>query len=161
MVEVREIGPDDWQAMRDIRLEALRDAPSEFTSTYEREAILTQADWRRRICAGGSFLAYLPEIDAAAPVGIIAGVEAGPGTIELISAWVRPPARRHAVGEALVGAVVDWARTKGMSRVRLWVTEGNGGARRLYERCGFILTGERQPSTSDPELTDVGMARPT
>jgi hypothetical protein len=59
--------------------------------------MLTQADWRRRISAGGSFLAYLPQFDAAAPVGIIAGIEAGPGTIELISAWVRPPARPRSV----------------------------------------------------------------
>jgi ribosomal protein S18 acetylase RimI-like enzyme len=112
--------------------------------------VLAPADWRRRISAGGSFLAYLPEVDAGAPVGIVAGVGAGPGVIELISAWVRPQARGRGVGEALVGAVVGWARTKGMNCVRLWVTKENGGARRLHERCGFTPTGERQPSASGP-----------
>ena len=38
MVLVRETVAGDWQALRDIRLEALRDAPTAFGSTYEREA---------------------------------------------------------------------------------------------------------------------------
>ena len=38
MVLVRETVAGDWQALRDIRLEALRDVPTAFGSTYEREA---------------------------------------------------------------------------------------------------------------------------
>ena len=39
MVLVRQPVVEDWQALRDIRLEALRDAPSAFGSTYEREVV--------------------------------------------------------------------------------------------------------------------------
>ena len=38
MVVVRETVAGDWQALRDVRLEVLRDAPAAFGSTYEREA---------------------------------------------------------------------------------------------------------------------------
>jgi hypothetical protein len=62
MVLVREAVTDDWQALRDIRLAAVRDAPYAFGSTYEREAAFAEADWLRRIANGGSFLAYLPEV---------------------------------------------------------------------------------------------------
>ena len=34
MVLVRETVSGEWQALRDIRLEALRDAPAAFGSTY-------------------------------------------------------------------------------------------------------------------------------
>jgi GNAT superfamily N-acetyltransferase len=159
MTEIREAGADDWQAMRDVRLAALRDAPQAFASTYEREVAFTEADWQRRIAGGGSFLAYAPELGTA-PAGIAGGFEIAPGTIELVSMWVSPQARGHGIGQALVQAVVGWARARGATRVHLWVTEKNGHARLLYERCGFQATAERQPLPSDPEVTEIGMARP-
>jgi GNAT superfamily N-acetyltransferase len=159
MTEIREAGADDWQAMRDVRLAALRDAPQAFASTYEREVAFTEADWQRRIAGGGSFLAYAPELGTA-PAGIAGGFEIAPGTIELVSMWVSPQARGQGIGEALVQAVVGWARARDATRVHLWVTENNGHARMLYERCGFQATAERQPLPSDPEVTEIGMARP-
>src|SRR5260370_39999726 len=106
MVEVREIDADGWRAMRDVRLEALRDAPYAFASTYEREVGFDETDWQRRIAGGGSFLAHAPELDVA-PVGIVGGFEAGPGTIAVGSLCVRPHALGHGVGDALVEAAVD------------------------------------------------------
>jgi GNAT superfamily N-acetyltransferase len=158
MVVVREVDADGWRPMRDMRLAALRDAPQAFASTYEREAAFAETDWQRRIAAGGSFLAYSPEFGAG-PAGIAGGYEAGPGVIELVSLWVHPRARGHGVGQALVEAVVGWARARGVSRVHLWVTEVNSSARLLYERCGFRPTGERQPLPSDPERMEMGMVR--
>ena len=158
MVEVREIDAAGWRAMRDVRLEALRDAPQAFASTYEREVAFAEADWQRRIAGGGNFLAHAPALTVA-PVGIVGGFEPEPGTIELVSLWVRPQARGHGVGEVLVAAVVDWSRVRRARRVHLWVTETNGNARRLYERCGFRPTAERQPLPSDPELIELGMQR--
>jgi ribosomal protein S18 acetylase RimI-like enzyme len=157
-VEIREIGVDDWQAMRDIRLASLKDAPGAFASTYEREVTFTEAEWLSRISRGDNFLAYAPALGAA-PVGIVGGYEIEAGTTELISMWVSPPARGHGIGRALVEAVVGRARAKGMSRVHLWVAEGNGNARLLYERCGFQPTGERQPLPSNVQVTELAMAR--
>jgi GNAT superfamily N-acetyltransferase len=159
MVEVREVGPDDWLIMRDVRLEALRGAPYAFASTYAREARFSEAEWRRRASSRDIFLAYLPELGAA-PAGIAAGFEDGPGAFELVSMWVRPQARGQMAGSALITAVVDWARARDAPALHLWVTESNKPARLLYERCGFTPTGERQPLPSDPRLAEIGMTRP-
>jgi hypothetical protein len=40
------------------------------------------------------------------------------------------------------------------------VNEANDRARLRYERCGFTLTGERQPLPFNPSLAEVGMTRP-
>jgi ribosomal protein S18 acetylase RimI-like enzyme len=156
-VEVRGAGAGDWRAMREVRLAALRESPRAFASTYQREAAFTEADWQRRITAGATFLAYAGACGPA-PVGIAGGFEAQPGTIEMVSVWVSPDARGLGAGQALVEAVLGWARAQGAGHVHLWVTQTNDSARRLYERCGFRLTGERQPLPSRPELTEVAMA---
>jgi ribosomal protein S18 acetylase RimI-like enzyme len=64
------------------------------------------------------------------------------------------------VGEALIDVVIGWARERDANSLHLWVTETNSRARRLYERCGFSVTAERQPLPSNPALGEVGMTRP-
>lgn len=159
MVEVRAVGPDDWEIMRDVRLAALRDAPYAFASTYEREARFPDEVWQGRASSGGNFLAYVPELGPG-PAGIAAGFDHEPGVVELVSMWVRPRARGRMVGSALITAVADWARDRGARALHLWVTEANKPARRLYERSGFTPTGERQPLPSSPDRPEIGMSRP-
>src|ERR1700759_422741 len=57
MVLVRETVLADWPALRDIRLEALRDHPAAFASSYAGEAARDEAYWRGRRAGGGLFLA--------------------------------------------------------------------------------------------------------
>jgi RimJ/RimL family protein N-acetyltransferase len=158
MTELRMMGPDDWQVLRGVRLEALAQAPYAFGSTYAREAAFAEKTWRERAASRNSLLAYLPEFGDQ-PVGLVGSIEEAPGVLELVSMWVRPQARGKHVGTALVEAVVDRARAGQLPRVHLWVTESNKPARRLYERCGFSPTGERQPLPSDPALMELAMAR--
>ena len=157
MVVVREVIPADWQTLRDVRLAALREAPYAFGSTYAREAAFTEEQWRGRISDRSvTFFAYLPENPE--PAGL-AGVYVPEGVADVVSMWVRPSARGHGVGEALIGAAADWAKARDHDSLLLWVTESNAAARRLYERCDFALTGERQPLPSDPTLPEVRMRR--
>ncbi len=159
MVLVRETMMADWQAWRDIRLQALRDAPDAFSSTYAEQNKLGEDHWRQRVAGGGLFLAWIPEVSAAEPAGMAAGYQAVAGTVELVSMFVRPQARGRGVGEALIDAVTGWARERDATSVHLWVTETNKHARLLYERCGFSVTAERQPLPSNPALGEVGLAR--
>ena len=66
MVLVRATTMNDWQALREIRLQALRDAPDAFASTYAREAALDEDEWHRRATRDGSFIAFLPEVSRPA-----------------------------------------------------------------------------------------------
>lgn len=76
-----------------------------------------------------------------APAGIVSATSPTTDrTVELISMWVDPFARGNGVGDALVGAVVEWARSSGARRVTLDVTEQNLHAIALYRRHGFAQT---------------------
>ena len=158
MVVVREVTADDWETLRDVRLAALREAPYAFASSYPREASFTEEQWRGRISdRSATFFGYLPE--SLEPAGL-AGVYVRDGVADVVSMWVRPSARGHGVGEALIGATADWAMARGHDCLLLWVTESNAAAIKLYDRCGFALTGQRQPLPSDPTLPEVQMRRP-
>jgi len=160
MALVRKATPDDWESLRDTRLAALQDAPDAFGSTYAQQAAYTEQDWLRRIAGDSTFLAFLDD-DVSKPVGLAGGYRDDDGSYHLVSMWVSPAARGHGVGDALVNAVIAWALTQpAPTALHLWVTEANGSARRLYERCGFVPTGERQPLPSNPELDEIAMSRP-
>jgi ribosomal protein S18 acetylase RimI-like enzyme len=172
MTLVREITADDWELLRDVRLAALSEAPYAFGSTYAREAVFTQETWRGRVSSERSVTFFARQepgnavpadkvpadrvpADRAhadrAPAGL-AGVYVEDGAADLVSMWVRPAARGLGVGEALVAAAASWAKANDFGSLFLRVTESNGPARRLYERCGFSPTGESEPLPSDPAL---------
>lgn len=159
MVIVREVDVDEWELLRDVRLAALREAPSAFGSTYAREAPFTGEQWRGRLSSRSvTFFAFAEQLAAEEPAGL-AGVYEEDDVADLVSMWVRPTARGLGVGEALVMAAADWAKVRDHDTLYLWVTEANPAARRLYERCGFMPTGERQPLPSDPSLQEIRMRR--
>jgi GNAT superfamily N-acetyltransferase len=116
MTELRTVGADDWQAMRDIRLDALREAPYAFASTYAQEAAYPEQTWRERATSGNSIVAYLPELGRG-PMGLVASIQVVPGELELVSMWVRPQARGRQVASALVEAIVERARRSRVPRV--------------------------------------------
>lgn len=155
--EIRRTSADDWRDVRDVRLRALKDAPTAFGSTYERELAFTEDQWRQR-ATQMSFLAY--DVDRSIPVGVVAGIPWGDGDVLLVAMWIDPECRGATLGEALVDAVADAARGEGAAQVVLHVTESNTAARKLYERCGFDYTGEREPLDSHPDLDVILMAMP-
>lgn len=156
---VREVDAEEWELLRDVRLAALREAPYGFGSTYAREALFTEEQWRGRLSSRSvTFFAFAGQLAAGEPAGL-AGVYEEDGMADLVSMWVRPTARSLGVGKALVTAAADWAKARDHDTLYLWVTETNTAARRLYERCGFRPTGERQPLPSDPSLPEIQMRR--
>ena len=143
MIEIRQIGADDWKLLRATRLAALQDAPEAFESTYQGSLAFDEDEWRRRAAAHPVFLAFL----AAEPVGMAIGLHGEgtrPGSRDLVSMWVSPAVRGQGVAGQLIAAVADWARSGGAAELHLWVVVGNAAARVAYDRAGFIATGERQ-----------------
>ena len=148
---------EDWERVRDVRIRALTDAPFAFGSRLEQEQERPEAFWRSRLQsqAAATFLA----IHRYETVGLVRTFVEPEDvtTAELVSMWVAPHARGQGVGRHLVAAVINWARDHNATSVQLWVTEANAAARRLYESCGFVLSGGRQKLPSNPLLSEVAM----
>jgi len=146
-MDIAQLVPDDWAMFRALRIAALSEAPYAFGSTLDGEQRLGEADWRIRRATRAQFVAR----DAgSAAVGTVGAYRDGE-MIELVSMWVAPAVRGRGVGAALVERVVAHARELDCREVRLWVTEGNAAAERLYAcRCALRLRADRRRSADSP-----------
>ncbi len=62
---------------------------------------------------------------------------------ELLTLAVRVASRRRGVGRALLQRGMSECGRLGAERLLLEVSEGNPGARGMYESCGFVSVGRR------------------
>ena len=162
MIQLEQIGPTSAPVFKNIRLRALQDSPTAFSSTYAEELKLTDADWLKRASqwSGVNSVAYLA-MAAGNAVGIAAGVRDRNDNqrAHLMSMWVAPPHRRLGIGRMLVDAVAAWARAQDMLYLCLMVTSNNDHAARFYQRLGFALTGRNEPYRNDQALLNFEMHR--
>ena len=58
--------------------------------------------------------------------------------------------QRRGLGWKLIRALIDAARAQRAKRIFLEVRQSNAGARALYEKCDFAITGRRKSYYRDP-----------
>jgi ribosomal-protein-alanine N-acetyltransferase len=78
---------------------------------------------------------------------------------EIENLVVAPEQRRQGIGAELLGVLLRELQAAGAQAVLLEVRESNAGARRLYERYGFILKGSRPRYYENPAETALLLRR--
>ena len=163
-VEVRRVRPQDWQAWKAIRLEALEDTPIGFLELLADARQRPDEQWQERASAAaeGDAHALWLAWDGDRAVGCTGAVRYAPGDDALLySVYVSPGARGGDAFDQLLGAAEQWARSlQGVERLRLEVHEDNARARAAYAKRGFVETGGTAPYTPDPSRLELEMVRP-
>lgn len=157
--EIRSVRADEWRAVKELRLVALRDpvAHLAFLETYEDAAARPDSFWRERTAGAAEGVGERRQFVAIGPDGVWDGsvavltekageVDVFGNVIErdqghLVGVFVRPEHRGRGVTDALFDAALAWAWSVGLERVRLFVHEKNGRAEAFYRRAGFVPTG--------------------
>ena len=146
-INIRSVLPDDTEALRDLRLEALRLCPAAFGADLAVNEARPMDFWREQCATNG--------VDGASAILLATG---GDELLGMAGVWatnepklahramiwgvyVRAHARGRGIGAGLVDAALDWAAAKGKLIVDLAVIVGNETARRCYERAGFTVYG--------------------
>jgi ribosomal protein S18 acetylase RimI-like enzyme len=137
--------------IRDVTLDALAELDQRAFAGTTDELLIGSGvdDYRRALAAllGGEVGPFLDGASTAlyrseppALVGAILSCERSARHAVFLDFMVDPRERRHGHGTYLLrwGLRALWAL--GYERVRLWVSESNSGARRLYDGLGFAVT---------------------
>ncbi|UQX02181.1 GNAT family N-acetyltransferase [Streptomyces sp. RerS4] len=158
---VRAIRADEWQQVRALRLDALRDpvAPVAFLETVERAEAYPDVFWQERTRGGAEgrgarqFIAEGPDgrwdgsvtvlVEDAGSVDLFGEAVRHPQG-HVVRVFVREGQRGTGLTEALFAAAVEWAwalEGPALERVRLFVHEGNARAAGFYRKFGFVSSG--------------------
>ena len=145
MITCRRAVSEDVQLFRRIRLQALKDSPEAFGSTYDSALERDMVSWQEQLdstISGGLRNTQFAFSDDEC-VGIAAlyreeGVTHG----DIIMMWVSPQHRGSEAASLLVSNLLDWACDVEFETVYLNVTGSNERAVQFYKKCGFIPTGD-------------------
>ena len=161
MILIKRITPETAFVFKQVRLRALAESPTAFSSTYARESLFPDEEWVRRAARWGGegndaiFLAFDDEY-ACGIIGSYVEPE-NCNLAQVISMWVDPRYRRRGVGKALIDGVMEWNRARDVSELVLMVTSVNIGAIAFYEQLRFRKTGAATQYPNDPSIVEYEM----
>jgi len=139
MIKILRADISDLELVKATRLESLRESPDTFTSSLEIEQEFTNEQWLERMARSQYFLA----LDGETPVGIACCIEQDEypnNKRKLVSMWIDPNYRNQNLGSDLIDDAINWAKENDISEIELDVFEKNLGAKKLYEKKGFVMT---------------------
>lgn len=161
-VVIRRIRADEGLRWRAIRLRALESDPLSFGDTVAAALQRPESTWieRARVNATSDHQALLLGSRGATDLalGAVGCDEVHRDVFHLYSFWVAPEARRAGVGRRMLEELESWARTRGATRLQLFVSDTAAPARRLYESAGFASDG-RTEASPHAGVVEIGMTK--
>ncbi|HEY0295442.1 MAG TPA: GNAT family protein [Bordetella sp.] len=164
-VQIRRLAPDDAPALRDLRLDALSEAPHAFGSSLAEEQAMDLDGFRQ--WTSGKESALFGAFVGGHLAGMV-GMTRQPRSkmrhkAYIWGMYIEPGQRGLGLGGRLLeAALASAAALPGLRQVQLSVNAGNAPAIALYERAGFREYG-REPEAlcvAGALYDEILMARP-
>ncbi len=143
-MNIRVLKEQDTQVYRTIRLNALKNSPESFGSSYEEEAAFEVERFTKRITKPNSYTFGAFEEKQLAG---ICNISFQPRKkmnhrAELFSMYVEPDFRSKGIGKALIERTIQSAHErKTVQQIYLTVVSSNKTAKSMYDSFGFKTYG--------------------
>ena len=158
-MDIRRVRPEEWEALRALRLRGLETDPDSFGGTLAESLTKPDSEWQAR-AASTETVTFIAEADAGfVGMGSVGPAPERPAVAAIYGMWVAPDARGQGIGGALMDALEGWARDAGYRDIGLGVTMTNEAAIRLYTAKGYADIGERFPLRDGSPLVVQIMAK--
>jgi RimJ/RimL family protein N-acetyltransferase len=140
MLEIEQIGEDDWRVLREIRLRALTADPSVFASSAAAEASFSEESWRSRLRGPdiGIFIVLVNREPAGMTGVVIDRDDSSKRTALFWGSWLRPDLRGLGLATRLYEARIAWVRRHSTCiRVVVSHRESNAASKHANQKHGF------------------------
>jgi GNAT superfamily N-acetyltransferase len=143
MILIQRAGPEDAEALAQIRIQFLREVGVLDQEAQEASLLRATRDYFDRTLPAGEFVAFVAEREGRV-VGtsglIIWQRSPSPDNLRgregyVLNMWTDPAHRGQGIGSALIRELIAFAREAELGRLRLHATPA---ARTLYQRFGFL-----------------------
>lgn len=143
-VEIRSLDVTDWEAFRQIRLQAIADSPSAVWPTHDEEAGRTVDELQARINMTATQVVF--GAFSGGELAGIAGLRREPlaqvaHKAVLWGVFVNPALRKQGIARQLFAQILAHARVAGILQIQLCVNADNSNAKSLYQSLGFQSYG--------------------
>ena len=157
-MKVELLGPDQWQRLREIRLNSLKDSPDAFGGNHESESNMSQSEWEDKFTSLDFLIVSLDLLDIAVMSVEVLNGDHG-ATCWIGGCWSDPRYRGQGALRALFNFLDERAELKNWGRQGLGVWADNFAAIEAYKAIGFTEAGEKQPSERQPGRFYIHMVR--
>ncbi|BCM89533.1 hypothetical protein IAD21_01380 [Abditibacteriota bacterium] len=153
-IEIGTLPPEQWQAYKTLRLEALMDSPQAYGTSYAQSIIKPDSFWRERLedAARGENVWLLFAKSQGELVGLIGAFVADdePEVVAIVSVYVTSKARGQGIGKQLLAAILAEVTSKNKFKTaRLTVNPMQIAALSLYRSSGFEVVAEEDTLMGD------------
>lgn len=144
-ISIRQLKPEEWGILRDIRLRAVKECERVYLANYEEVLQKQPEDWRDII--DGEDRAIFVLFDGEQPVGLgsVFTVREDPSgqTGIMAMGYIDPLYRRRSLSYLLYKARIEWARAHPViEKLTISHREGNEASRHAMEKHGFQKVGK-------------------
>ena len=140
-INITTLDSKDWQKYKEIRLEMLAGDDSQFGWNIEEALDLTDQQWQQMAKS-----CYIIAMLESLIVGVVnlsfTKAIKKRHVAEIGSVFVKPEYRGQGVARSLFQELERIAKSKGVEILKLTVLTNNISAKTLYEKIGFIKTGD-------------------
>jgi len=162
-LRVEVLTEDEWPRLQSIRLTALREDPSAFLFSHEKELAYGEQEWRQEF-SRGQWNIMVSDHEDIGLLGVTREEAMSEQECYLEYLWVARDFRRDGVASLLLRAVLARLRASGVHTVWLYILDGNDPAMQLYKSFGFKNTNERvelpDHAAGGEELLKLGLDEP-
>ena len=155
-LRIEVLAENEWSRLRYIRLVALRDDPSAFLASYEREVAYDEQQWRQEFSRGQWNIMLIGDKEVGF-LGVTREKTMSSHECYLEYLWVAPDFRHVGLGSKLLKTVLDHLRDSGIHTVWLYILNGDHGTMRFLQRSGFQSTNERRLLPDHPAGSEERM----
>lgn len=139
---VKRVASSDWQEYKEIRLEALKNEPQAFGSSYNKENERTESEWQNKLAKSEDlngisfFYAILKE---GVFVAIGGAYQDNNKQWNIIAIYTKKEVRGQGLGQEIFKSIINELKARKIKKAYLCVNTLQIAAQALYKKNGFII----------------------